>query len=798
MISYRREDSWAFAGRVYDRLTGEYGRERVFMDVDSIDPGDDFVAALEKIVAGCDALVAVIGKDWVTVRDAQGRRRLENPKDWVHVEIATALARGIPVIPLLMPNVRMPSESELPGPLKKLSRRNAIFTSETDFDAALDQLMSGLSKTVRGGRGRKLAFAYSGAAALVLILVAGGYGLSKYRESGARAEAVEERLKVARLQEQASDYAGAWKLAEEAVALSPGSSEALQTRMEVGMHWLREFGSVQSNAEVLDRILAVLYQGAVSAKGQRAADLHAHIGWGNYLKRREGAHQLEVISQFEKAVAEDSQNPFAHAMWGLCIVVAEADLERGQAHFREALKSGRERTYVRRLQLAALRSMDGVPPATETIRVANEIRTNGEELSLDVRYETFRHVYSMINREILRDFENILPPAEHLATFRWLLEGREVAESAVQISFYARVLEQAGEPAEAFLYYVAALPSTLSTEAEKGIARCRLKAPREVLDQALDKALQEGDLRLRKQIVRGLPGLLHLREDPWTPDAIVPGLVEFLSGSQALWSDASDALASIGEPAVPSLTNLMETASSDVTRRAVKVLGDIGTEASAAVPGLVALLEKGSAEMRLDAIRALAEIGEGARLAVPALIRCVEDTRNDEIRQVAAYGLGQVGPAAAGAVPALIQLLKDTRNDEAGERGAVAAEALGSIGPGAAAAVPALVEALNDGRFRVPARAFDALANIGAEARSAIPEMIAALKRAEAEYQPGRAEALALIAKDLAHKGETQAIPLIRLIVRAFQEEDLDSSVIAPVQAALDRLLKEKPTPDAD
>ena len=101
-ISYRRDDSAAHAGRLYDRLEGHFGQENVFMDVDAIQPGLDFVEVVQEAVGSCDALIAVIGKEWQRVVDGSGRRRLENPEDLVRLEIATALSRNIRVIPVLV------------------------------------------------------------------------------------------------------------------------------------------------------------------------------------------------------------------------------------------------------------------------------------------------------------------------------------------------------------------------------------------------------------------------------------------------------------------------------------------------------------------------------------------------------------------------------------------------------------------------------------------------------------------------------------------------------------------------
>src|SRR3954463_10334202 len=95
-LCYRREDSGGHAGRIYDRLTQHFGsRQPIFIDVDSVDPGVDFVDAIQQTVASCDVLIAVIGRNWVTATDDEGRRRLEDPQDFVRLEIEAALERNI-------------------------------------------------------------------------------------------------------------------------------------------------------------------------------------------------------------------------------------------------------------------------------------------------------------------------------------------------------------------------------------------------------------------------------------------------------------------------------------------------------------------------------------------------------------------------------------------------------------------------------------------------------------------------------------------------------------------------------
>jgi len=145
-ISYRHEDSFAYAGRIYDRLTSQFGAANVFMDVDTLKPGVDFVEVLEQAVASCDVLIAVIGKQWATSADEQGNRKLENPDDFVRLEIGAALDRNIRVVPVLVGGSRMPRANELPAALSKLARRHALEVPDTAFHRELNRLVESIEE----------------------------------------------------------------------------------------------------------------------------------------------------------------------------------------------------------------------------------------------------------------------------------------------------------------------------------------------------------------------------------------------------------------------------------------------------------------------------------------------------------------------------------------------------------------------------------------------------------------------------------------------------------------------------
>lgn len=143
-ISYRRDDSAPSAGRLCDRLSAEFGDDQVFMDVDDIPPGADFSAHISAKIGGCDALLAVIGKQWLTARNVDGRLRLSDPDDLVSREIALALQRGIVVIPVLVEGATMPTAADLRSDLKPLAQRNAVTINDQNFQGDIGKLITAL------------------------------------------------------------------------------------------------------------------------------------------------------------------------------------------------------------------------------------------------------------------------------------------------------------------------------------------------------------------------------------------------------------------------------------------------------------------------------------------------------------------------------------------------------------------------------------------------------------------------------------------------------------------------------
>ncbi len=170
-ISYRREDAGGHAGRLCDRLNARLGSEGVFMDVEDVRPGEDFVRAIGDTLAACEYLLVVIGPRWL---DALNSRPSSNT-DFVRQEIRWGLERGTKVIPVLVAGASMPAASELPADLAELTRRNAVQLRDDRFDDDVSRLLDLFGSTTPApGPARRGRRAWVAAAAAAVAAAAFG------------------------------------------------------------------------------------------------------------------------------------------------------------------------------------------------------------------------------------------------------------------------------------------------------------------------------------------------------------------------------------------------------------------------------------------------------------------------------------------------------------------------------------------------------------------------------------------------------------------------------------------------
>lgn len=170
-ISYRRADSMAYTGRIYDRLVNAFGARHVFKDVEDIPPGEDFRSVLDKALTVADVVIIVIGPQWVLITDDEGKRRLNDPNDFVRIEVESALKRtDVLVVPVLVNNAVMPSADSLPPALKDLAFRNSVVVrNDPDFNPDINHLITAIEKRLKGGKSNRTPMIIGGLVALAII-----------------------------------------------------------------------------------------------------------------------------------------------------------------------------------------------------------------------------------------------------------------------------------------------------------------------------------------------------------------------------------------------------------------------------------------------------------------------------------------------------------------------------------------------------------------------------------------------------------------------------------------------------
>jgi hypothetical protein len=175
-LSYRRDDSSGHAGRLNDALVQRFGPESVFQDVAAIGPGQDFTDSIQRALEDCDAALVVIGPNWLAAGGSADQSRLEDPDDYVRLELTTALSRDIPVVPVLVEGANLPTATQLPDVIAPIAQRQAVVLD----DATWHQDVEGLVRSLRGEPAvpvRRRRWFAAGVAVLAVVAVVGVAGL---------------------------------------------------------------------------------------------------------------------------------------------------------------------------------------------------------------------------------------------------------------------------------------------------------------------------------------------------------------------------------------------------------------------------------------------------------------------------------------------------------------------------------------------------------------------------------------------------------------------------------------------
>lgn len=421
------------------RLALEAEGHEVFTDRSELKEGEPYHEALREAIDAADAMVFLITP------------RAIRPGSYALTELDIAQRRWRTPGGRVLPVLAQPTPVEdIPPYLRAVTLLQPKGDAVAETVAAVARLRGRLSV-----RGVLLV------AGVLLLVAAGAFYAYQRAEQQRAAERARVELRAAELAAavqlcEAGSHAVAWKQFEAIAAARPDDESARTAREDCGMRWLREArvaGEKESFAALVAPIQPVLAQGLAAARGERRADLQAHLGWADFLRSRDGGVATDPPALYRNALADDAGNVYAHTMWAHWIVWQGGKLDAEvRQHLDAAAKGSRERPWLRRMQfsIASLRGeLNGY-----ALAVLDQMRLAGEQPDTSQRDLVWRRLIdwgllaSEPEREQLLGF---VSPADALATVEWLYPQEQMVAERQPLHRFARALlrARAGQQEEA-------------------------------------------------------------------------------------------------------------------------------------------------------------------------------------------------------------------------------------------------------------------------------------------------------------------------------------------------------------
>jgi len=370
----------------------------VFVDRAELEPGQPFDAELREAIADCDLFIYLVSPESVAAGSYALAELALAQQRWAH-------PRGR-VLPVKL----------APTPLASIPPYLKAVTMVEPQGDPVPGIVAAVARLAPARRHLKWA-----AAAGVVLLAT---GVAVWWWHAERRDAAEAQQAITSAAEVCASgaYAAGWQRLEELVESYERVPQLRTAREDCAMLWLREVrvrSDKDSFGAVVERVSPLLVAGLASAQGSRAADLRAHLGWGDALRAREGSADANPDAHFKAALRDDPGNAYANAMRGHWLAQRRRG-DEAEPHFRAAVAADRDRPFVRRMQIGAwLWSADYGPRA---LVVADDMRTQGETPPPELRYALWSPIYfsQLFNVEDPSRFLAALPAASHVATFDWL------------------------------------------------------------------------------------------------------------------------------------------------------------------------------------------------------------------------------------------------------------------------------------------------------------------------------------------------------------------------------------------
>lgn len=380
-LSYSSTDR-DLADRVRLALVAQ--KHHVFFDRQDLDPGQEYDARIAQAIEHADLFIFLISPESLT----EGRYTLTElgiaQRKWNHPDSH--------VLPIM---IRATPLEHIPPYLKAVTILKPAGNIPADVAEEVRR-----RKTRFPGRLRWIA----GGTAVILLFAWLLFGLSGWEKHARQAS---ELLQAARSLEAAGDHASAWSQIQEArahLAESPLSSilqrsltrEITGQEIDIAVAWLEQMRVQEGQrfSTLVNRLLPALDAAISAAAGERKADLLAHRGWADFLRSRDNAKAAAPEPYYRRALEIDAQNVYAHAMWGHWIAWHHGKMADVQAHFNDAVASGRQRPYVRGMQLVSMRNMRSDEAEAETLRIVYDMQSHQEPVAEDARSDVRSIYYS--------------------------------------------------------------------------------------------------------------------------------------------------------------------------------------------------------------------------------------------------------------------------------------------------------------------------------------------------------------------------------------------------------------------